>query len=746
MNNIKIKRSLSVLSSHFSMIVALVAVALLVGCSNEDDNTPSSNSRTPLTVNAGVSTRATDVTWHSNDLIGIYTLVDGTDVVYSNQANYKYINTAGSGATATFDATDKQNTAYYPEDGSKVDVLAYYPYADQSALETGLLKIDVSSQTSLPAIDLMTSERAAGHSTSNINVSLVFRHRLAKLAMVVNTDASTTGIDASAATVTLHGTATKGTYNLLTQEISSTTDVADINLVGGTAIVMPTAAGSGVAFTVSVGGKDFTATLPDDIALQAGKVTTVVITLKQETIADISATIEEWGNGGTATANAINVVTPNNPLTGEPDVKKFTVTKNGLNPTVYEYANGAWTASPKFFLVEETLPTDVFAATAIGVADAITSITDDLATDAVTMSGGAIALEFKHTKAKLTLNLTAGTDFPANINLSNAVVKLLNYTQTVTGSGNSFIMNPSTTLAAGALVGTITLGELTYNVKLTNALELEAGKHATLNITLEPTDVTVTISVAEWTPDTAEAGAAVAIDAVSLSELPGDGVLTLTYGSTTATYSFVKLPTPTLTLTSGTPIYWESIVTRSMGQFMLTFTPNGNGTPEKDILQGTVTPTVYGAPLSFTLGHINSRISVTLKKGALYSDAEWAAITADSKTTVTFAGLSANAYTATYDYTVANNKAGLSTIFTPKTAAELAALSSATATVSIPAVNGTPQVAATSLSIDLKNYFTQLNAGTEYNITLTVDKNKVTVGDITVAQWNEISGSGSMNY
>ncbi|WP_163215488.1 fimbrillin family protein [Bacteroides sp. 519] len=1155
------KKPLSIFNCALS--IAATSLLLLAGCDTDDTGGKSNDLRTPLTISAGSEalhpnsrgsealhpgSRAVDATWHTNDAIGVYTYQTGTTTVYDAQANLQYRNTAGDGATATFAPADAKNTAYYPTNGAALDVIAYYPHNSQLSTLNSQLPIQAGT-------DFMTSALVAGHSEENPEVALVFRHRLSKLAMLIKTDESTAHIDPASAAITLHGTATQGTYHLLEQKMTEATDVKDIRLTGRTAIVLPTAAGSGVSFTVEAGGKSFTAALPGNIAFEAGKVTTVTITLKEqqtggdETAAAISATITDWEGGPTTEVDAIRFTQATNPETGEPAIQKFTITKNGTTSSVYEYVDGTWGASNGFFLISETTATDQFTATAQGDTDPISQIADELAagpatmnsegiikldfrhtkallklrlyagtgftgnlaeakvtyqgisytgaekeliiepgafkvgdviatvlvdgytynvktakdvnfasgtrntlsitlsvqndtsgrtvglnvttkdwevgtdasaaanrvvinspadgntalteftlyknrgtageaavsyqlvsgayqpadgaapfyledidadndlftgsavlsTDAVTgvddlletpavkLNGeGVIDLAFAHSKAKLTVNLVAGTDFPAGIDLNTAVLKLIGQTQTVTGASNTFILEPGTTIPANLPLATITVGGLTYSAKLDATMKLEAGKYTTLTVTLTPTAAGIVAHVTDWKLGSATGGAAVTLPANNLSALPNEaGTLTLACNGLSTTYtwggtaitagtdlyweniaeaasyaftltftpnaddvvtgkkdilqgtatvttrggqptfqlththakltlvlekgtnfpagidlntavvklmnfeptatgvnnSFIVEPTTTalaagtqiatitvggltyvakldaaLTLEAGvqtalkvtlsptavtlsvtvadwgTPVdftatakvqlaanslsalpgsgtlvlaygsetvtytwdgtklngnnhfYWENIPQTNPAAFTLTFTPSASGTPEKDVLKKTITSYTHSTALAFELAHINSRINVTLAKGNTYNDTDWAAIKADNKTTLTFAGLSSSDYAPVYNYTN-----GLAAIFAPKAAMA----DSDKITVAIPA---TGTVKANTVTIALKNYMASLEAGKMYDITITVDKTTVSVGDIKVADWTTITGSGEMDY
>lgn len=243
------------------------------------------------TTDGSAATRAADAAWQTNDAIGIVMLDAGTANLTDGKANYKYQTAAANGA---FTPADDANTAYLPDgEGAAVDVLAYYPYTEVVTPQSLVVPVDVSSQQSPAAIDLMTAEKATGITVDKPTVALTFSHRLCKLVLTVTNE---TDLALTDATAKLTGTPVKGSYNLaadaLTTEATDGDDATpaatDLALVmtadgtGATAIVMPAAASAGrtIVLTLADGSKSFTLTLPDK-PLEAGTVNTFNATLKK---------------------------------------------------------------------------------------------------------------------------------------------------------------------------------------------------------------------------------------------------------------------------------------------------------------------------------------------------------------------------------------------------------------------------------------------------------------------------------
>lgn len=280
---------------------------LLAAC--DDKNNDSPTDRIPLSITVEVNVHAAEWIWHQGDAIGLYTLNIGTANVYDNQANFKYTNTAVDGTTANFSPVNVENTAYYPTDGSKIDVLAYYPAGQASEASSTQIAVNTSNQTNLAAIDLMTAAKVTGKSQDAPAVALEFEHRLTKLSITLARGAGAEDFDLSNARISVSGTPTSAVYDLYTQSFASFGSKADITIKGITAIVVPTPAGSGVNFTVVANGKTFNAPLETNVAFESGKEAEIVITLKADpnAPAEVTTTVKPWTDGPTSSLTAIGI-------------------------------------------------------------------------------------------------------------------------------------------------------------------------------------------------------------------------------------------------------------------------------------------------------------------------------------------------------------------------------------------------------------------------------------------------------
>lgn len=190
----------------------MLAALMMAGCSNEVEEQVMDSRRVPLQINGDINmlmTRAADDHWDDKDAIGVYMVNGENNSIVGNVSNYRYTVVTG-GQNGTFIPADENNTAYFPENGTAVNVMAYYP---QGNVDNGKLSLDLSDQSEQPRIDLM-SARAEGASKSSPTVNLGFKHRLTKLFFKIEGDVNTDGINA-----TISNQYTKIQYDILNDKL-----------------------------------------------------------------------------------------------------------------------------------------------------------------------------------------------------------------------------------------------------------------------------------------------------------------------------------------------------------------------------------------------------------------------------------------------------------------------------------------------------------------------------------------------
>ena len=257
----------------------MLAALMLAGCSNEIDEQVMDSRRVPLQINGDINmlmTRAADDHWDDKDAIGVYMVNGENNSIVGDVSNYRYTVVKG-GQNGTFIPADENNTAYFPEDGTAVNVVAYYP---QGEVVDNKLSLDLANQDNQPKIDLM-SAKAENASKSSPTVNLGFKHRLTKLFFKIEGDVNTDGINA-----TISNQYTKIQYDILNDKLLIADGSEKENIVmkywnpdGGTnrfveAIVLPNDENNSAVdrqLTFQLNEKIFNATIGGDTEFKAGK-------------------------------------------------------------------------------------------------------------------------------------------------------------------------------------------------------------------------------------------------------------------------------------------------------------------------------------------------------------------------------------------------------------------------------------------------------------------------------------------
>lgn len=380
------------------------------------------------------------------------------------------------------------------------------------------------------------------------------------------------------------------------------------------------------------------------------------------------------------------------------------------------------------------------------------------------------------------------------------------------------------TVESDAAIATITITHdktaQSYTLKATDATyALQQGATNILNVSISKASVSLGFVVTDW--DTGStASKTITIDGFTDAGTPGvsgDGSFTpsvgdalrLTYVTTgggsgdalstapkqTATYTCNNASSPA-TWTSAAPLYWDDIAQDGYsGKFAALYTYQTKTTPEVDFLTGlavtreasSVKGNAYGTPLSVTLAHTMSQISVTLVPGEGYESAD-AMLAALTTRIIRLKGTTA-------DYTPAVDAAGNPVITLADAVSDLIGGTATTtptsggnATNGAPFENGTVYTVApqeltantgnpdTDAAIVLKltngNSYTlkladieksaaapssrasgvtgeklfaggKIEPGKKYAITITVDETAVSLSG-SIEAWTTLEGSGSM--
>ncbi|MEG1898123.1 MAG: fimbrillin family protein [Bacteroidales bacterium] len=306
--------------NHQHYLYTLLCGALLAStsCSHNievDANVP--NGRIALEVTSGINTRAYDATWEAGDAMGIY-MFNNNSTTISEEAENRNYTTTGDGKFSPV-TTPANQTIYFPITG-QTDFMAYYPWQSitKDASNKYLYAVNVASQTSQKAIDLMAAAKVVGKDKEHKEVAFEFTHKLAKIALTeIKHGDGLMSTDLQGLSVKLTNQRTKATYNVVdggevvvnTAEPASEVAllVADSNLAE--AIVLPAASTAGMKLVFTLKNGDVyswaLSNAAQSSAFAAGKKYSYKITISKEELS-VTSTITNWvsgnGTGDTGTA------------------------------------------------------------------------------------------------------------------------------------------------------------------------------------------------------------------------------------------------------------------------------------------------------------------------------------------------------------------------------------------------------------------------------------------------------------
>lgn len=251
----------------------LALLVMLCACNEEQPNASMSDEqsrevRFTSTVETAM-TRAAGAAWTTGDRIGVYMLKSGETLAQGSLLGEgAYVTNAGDGNFVSATNTPLE----YPEDGSAVDFIAYYPY-QEDVVSPYIYNINVADQTDPEKIDLLYSKNLTGRDLSSPTGNLQFYHQLSTLVLKLKGE-NLTGVQ-----VEISGLPTQATFALadgtLTVDDASTGDITMYTNADATevsAVLIPQILTEPLSLTMTLNGKtqNFNVTIKDN-ELKAGE-------------------------------------------------------------------------------------------------------------------------------------------------------------------------------------------------------------------------------------------------------------------------------------------------------------------------------------------------------------------------------------------------------------------------------------------------------------------------------------------
>ena len=218
------------MKQKFLLSVALSAATLLatISCIKEGNLGISSGE---VRFSSNISTvsraaKAADNTWDVKDSIGIYMVGATSFNIIEGNENVPYITKEG-GTSGFFEA--KERTIYFPDNGSEVRFVSYYPYNSRTV--SNIYKVDVSDQSNQSAIDLLYSfdqEALYAKSRQNRTVNLNFNHKLTKIIINIKAGRDIEDGDLEDMKISITGLNTKANFHLTNGVFINRSEIAAI--------------------------------------------------------------------------------------------------------------------------------------------------------------------------------------------------------------------------------------------------------------------------------------------------------------------------------------------------------------------------------------------------------------------------------------------------------------------------------------------------------------------------------------
>lgn len=295
-------------NKFFIGMASLVAAMAFTACSQDEAELQQSNyskgnviSLTYLLAQTRAASDPQTSALSTSNKVGVF-VTSGSTTITNGNNNEHSVGAAGVLTTS--------NTMNYPtEDGAKVNIYAYAPYAASMALSSDnnfLVSTDQSAESGYLASDLVYASKT-DQASSETAVALNFAHKLSQLQITIQNDAN---VDLSSAVVTVTGTKIATTFNPSTGVIGAAsgeaTDIKAATISAATTvytIVVPQdLAAETELVKITTSNKAYVAKLTSAATLAAGKAHSFTVKLVEATTpvvevpVSLNATsITEWG-------------------------------------------------------------------------------------------------------------------------------------------------------------------------------------------------------------------------------------------------------------------------------------------------------------------------------------------------------------------------------------------------------------------------------------------------------------------
>lgn len=216
-------------TNYFNIIAGICMASLCCGCDNSETE-GGSPEQVPAVLSGKAYTfdpEAEGEIWQAGKSVGMYMLKGNTTECVAPYRNVKYQTTVEP--KGYFTPAAKEDVLYYPQDGSSVDVIAYYPWKED--LTDDRYPMNVAVQTTAANFNFLYAANGKGFSREDNRISFELRPVLSEVIFRLLAGDGVTDLYLEESVVTVAGMNTKADFNLLSGEFESATEKKNIRFV-----------------------------------------------------------------------------------------------------------------------------------------------------------------------------------------------------------------------------------------------------------------------------------------------------------------------------------------------------------------------------------------------------------------------------------------------------------------------------------------------------------------------------------
>lgn len=241
------------------LFTLMAAVAAMVSCSENVENTPTIPETDKLPINISTTlTRATDSAYEAGDKVGIFVVNEPNTLVASGN----HVDNMGF----TYSTTWTPDTPiYWLDKSTKADFYCYYPYAENvsTTAHTFATKANQSQLADYKASEFLWG-KTAGIAPTEEAVNITTNHTFSNMVVILKPGDGFTDATLAVATksVKICGVKTNASINLTTGVATATGNTTEVTpyLENGQyrALIVPQTTAEGALVVITVDGVDYT--------------------------------------------------------------------------------------------------------------------------------------------------------------------------------------------------------------------------------------------------------------------------------------------------------------------------------------------------------------------------------------------------------------------------------------------------------------------------------------------------------